>query len=384
VICDPPFNERAWGYEELTGDPRWEYGLPPRGESELAWVQHCLARVRPGGTVAILMPPAAAGRRPGRRIRANLLRAGALRAVMTLPSGGPDLWLLRRPDGLVRPSSQILIVDATADLSLVQRAWQAYLSAPGGELPDGSRTVRIIDLLDDEVDLSPARHRVHRGGADLGAGFTAARDRLRAVSATLAAHLPEMDVLADESDLPMTTVGELAKAGLIAIHHAPIRMTTDAGELPVLTAEDVAAGVAPSGRTGPEPGLIMVEPRDVVTTIITGDGAARVMTEGGAMLGPQLSLYRVDQDRIDPHFLAGFLRYAGGTTLPRGHSGASRADGRRARIPLLSLAEQQAYGKVFQELFALEDILRETAAVGETLVRLGFDGLAVGLLRPRS
>ncbi|MFD0888454.1 class I SAM-dependent DNA methyltransferase, partial [Streptosporangium algeriense] len=46
VVCDPPFNERAWGYEELTGDPRWEYGLPPRGESELAWVQHCLARAR--------------------------------------------------------------------------------------------------------------------------------------------------------------------------------------------------------------------------------------------------------------------------------------------------------------------------------------------------
>ncbi|MDA0635792.1 N-6 DNA methylase, partial [Nonomuraea sp. MCN248] len=60
VVCDPPFNERAWGYEELVGDPRWAYGLPPRGEPELAWVQHCLTHVRPGGLVAILMPPAAA------------------------------------------------------------------------------------------------------------------------------------------------------------------------------------------------------------------------------------------------------------------------------------------------------------------------------------
>ncbi|WP_246610790.1 HsdM family class I SAM-dependent methyltransferase, partial [Nonomuraea rhizosphaerae] len=57
VVCDPPFNERAWGYEELTGDPRWEYGLPPRGEPELAWVQHCLTHVKPGGLVAVLMPP---------------------------------------------------------------------------------------------------------------------------------------------------------------------------------------------------------------------------------------------------------------------------------------------------------------------------------------
>ncbi|NUR93451.1 MAG: N-6 DNA methylase, partial [Nonomuraea sp.] len=95
VVCDPPFNERTWGYEELTGDPRWEYGLPPRGEPELAWVQHCLSHVRPGGLVAILMPPAAASRKAGRRIRANLLRAGALRAVVAVQ--GSDLWLLRRP-----------------------------------------------------------------------------------------------------------------------------------------------------------------------------------------------------------------------------------------------------------------------------------------------
>lgn len=38
VLCSPPFNERAWGYEELAGDPRWAYGMPPRSEPELAWV----------------------------------------------------------------------------------------------------------------------------------------------------------------------------------------------------------------------------------------------------------------------------------------------------------------------------------------------------------
>ncbi|MCG7524434.1 tetratricopeptide repeat protein [Streptomyces sp. OfavH-34-F] len=46
VLCHPPFNERGWGHEELAYDPRWEYGLPARTESELAWVQHALARLR--------------------------------------------------------------------------------------------------------------------------------------------------------------------------------------------------------------------------------------------------------------------------------------------------------------------------------------------------
>ncbi|HET6357928.1 N-6 DNA methylase, partial [Streptomyces sp.] len=63
VLCHPPFNERNWGHEELGYDPRWEYGFPARTESELAWVQHALARLRPGGTAVLLMPPAAASRR---------------------------------------------------------------------------------------------------------------------------------------------------------------------------------------------------------------------------------------------------------------------------------------------------------------------------------
>ena len=72
VVCNPPFNDRNWGYEELAADARWEYGLPPKTESELAWVQHALAHLKPGGCAVLLMPPAAAGRRSGRRIRAQL------------------------------------------------------------------------------------------------------------------------------------------------------------------------------------------------------------------------------------------------------------------------------------------------------------------------
>jgi hypothetical protein len=85
VLANPPFNDRSWGYEELTTDPRWEYGLPPRMEPELAWVQHCMAHLRPGGTAVVLMPPAAANRKSGRRIRAQLLRRGAVDLGAALP-----------------------------------------------------------------------------------------------------------------------------------------------------------------------------------------------------------------------------------------------------------------------------------------------------------
>ncbi|MGP4093753.1 N-6 DNA methylase [Nonomuraea sp. KM90] len=362
VVCDPPFNERAWGYEELTGDPRWEYGLPPRGEPELAWVQHCLTHVKPRGLVAILMPPAAASRKAGRRIRANLLRAGALRAVVALP--GSDLWLLRRPAAGERPPSEVLILDATADLPAVEPAWQAYLE------DRSDQTVRIIDLLADEVDMTPARHQRRD---DVGRAFAEARDRFLAAAAVP----PDLKVLEQPLDQPATTLGDLIKEGLVTTSQAPPKMAADEGDVPVLTSDDVFSGGSPSGFTTTQQGLIAIHPGDVVASY----SAVRVMADGGgAVLGPHLTLYRVDSRRLDPDFLAGFLRAAGGRVT----TGSSRFDVRRTRLPRLSLKEQKAYGEAFRQLAVLEDAIRETSTLGQTLIRLGLDGLADGHLHPQS
>ncbi|HLU72549.1 MAG TPA: N-6 DNA methylase [Nonomuraea sp.] len=361
VICDPPFNERAWGYEELVGDPRWEYGLPPRGEPELAWVQHCLTHVKPGGPVAILMPAAAASRKAGRRIRANLLRAGALRGVVALP--GCDLWLLRRPAPGERPPSDVLILDAAGDPAAVEPAWRAYLRDGSGQ------TVRIIDLLAYEVDMTPARHQRRE---DLGRAFAETRDRFLAATATP----PDLRVLEQPLDQPVTTVGDLIKEGLVSVAQAPPRMAVGDGDLPVLTADDVATGAPPSGRTTSGQGVVAVQPGDVVASY----SSVRVISDGGGVLGPQLTLYRVDARRLDPDFLAGFLRAAGS----RASTGSSRFDVRRTRLPRLPLKEQRAYGEAFRQLAVLEDALRETSELGHTLIRLGLDGLTDGHLHPQS
>ncbi len=318
VLCDPPFNERTWGHAELTSDPRWVYGLPPRGESELAWVQHCLAHARPGGLVAILMPRAAASRRPGKRIRGNLLRAGALRAVVSLGSAGPDLWLLRQPRPGERPPSHLLIMSAEHDLDVVAPACRQHLANPDhanvdGTIPEGR--VRIIDLLDDDVDVSPARRR-RPDGRQLADEFADALRRLRAA----VPDPPDLVPLDERRDLPTTTLGELARAELVGIQHAPARTAADDGDLPLLTADDLALGRPPSGRTAAEPGQVTVSAGDVVASVL---GAARVMTEGGAVLGPYLTRYRVDPARLDPDYLAGLLRSADI------HPGASRVDARR-------------------------------------------------------
>jgi len=383
VVCDPPFNERGWGYEELAGDPRWEYGLPPRGESELAWAQHCLARVRPGGLVVIVMPGVAASRRAGRRVRGNLLRAGALRAIITLSvgaipasSGAPDLWVLRRPEPGVRPPSEVLLVNAREDLALAEASWRAFLD--GKDLPEGSETVRIIDLLDEEVDLTTSR-RIPVLDQPGPSSFAALREKALALTTSMNSILPCLSA-ARGREPAMSSLGELARAGAVTILQGPLRLPGD-GDLHVLTVKDLLLGRAPTGRSADAPGLVRVERGDVVAPVVTGSGSVpRVMTEPGAVLGSQLLLIRTDPDRLDPHFLAGCLRAAGGSGIRLGSS--LRFDPRRARLPRLPIDEQRRYGEVFRQLLAYEDATRALREISDNLVAAGIDGLFDGSLRP--
>ncbi|HEX7165090.1 MAG TPA: N-6 DNA methylase [Trebonia sp.] len=122
VLCHPPFGDRDWGQEELAGDPHWAYGIPPKSEPELAWVQHALSHLKPGGRAVVLLPPAVASRPSARWIRAELVRRGALRAVIALPSGLARpvhvpvcLWVFQRPADTIAIDPRVLFVDV-ADL----------------------------------------------------------------------------------------------------------------------------------------------------------------------------------------------------------------------------------------------------------------------------
>lgn len=322
VVCDPPFNEREWGYDELVGDPRWEYGQPPRGEPELAWLQHCLAHVKPGGLVAILMPQVAAGRRTGRRIRGNLLRAGALRAVVTV--GGSDLWLLRRPEPGERPPSRLLLL---ADPSTVEEQWPEHLR--GVEV---SGAVGIIDLLDEEIDLSPARHQARDEHA--GEAFLAVRSRFEGV------HFALPSLAASDEKPAFTTIGELLKSGVLTVP------------------DEVSEG-------------------DVVASPAV---PAYVHSGSSVAMEPPMSKYRTDPERLDAAFLAGCLR-AAGQIAP---SASTRIDLKRTRIPRYPIETQRAYGEAFARLAAFEDALREAAESGLDLVRLGLAGLTEGQLIPEN
>lgn len=379
VVCEPPFGERSWGHDELGTDLRWQHGLPPRGEPELAWVQHCLSHAEPGGRVVVVMPAAAADRRSGRRIRRNLVRSGALRAVVGFPGEAGrsvDVWVLQRPRPQEPPPPHLLFVVAEPDE--VAGHWQRFI---GGGRPDGAgrRAVPPVDLLDDEVDLSPARYvPVRTADDDLAVLRRVLDDELR--------RLPTVPPFAiGTADRPVTTVGDLVRASAVEILQAPARTAVDDGDVPVLTARDLVASRAPTGRTASDPALVALRPGDVVVPALAGrDVVVRVVGDADtdAVLGPRLLCLRPDPARLDPHLLAGCLRASTAST-GRSATSLSRSDIRRIGLPLLPIDEQRRLGAAFAGLAAFDEALRRFTAAGEAYVQAATAALAEGRAEPK-
>jgi hypothetical protein len=403
VVANFPFAVHDWGHDRLAYDPRWIYGLPPRTEPELAWVQHALAHLRPGGTAVVLMPPAAASRPAGRRVRAELIRHGALRAVIALPAGlmlptgiGLHVWVLTHPDPQQPHAGDLLVVDAAASsgrplADVVGTAWGTYRSDQYTELPGLHRAVPAIEVLDDQVDLTPQRHLPQAGNlAANPAQIIAKIDEFDQLLDHMRALLPSVRGVQEAPlrNAPQADFADLIRSGSISIARAPSRSRSTSATIDaaVLTAADILSGGPATGsaaRADDEPGP-RVHPGDILIPAIGRKISARVATpkQVGAELGPGAQLIRVDPTRFDPWFVAGVIsrtdnmRIAGRASSTA--NGALRIDLKRLTIPVVPLDQQQVYGQAFRQLAEFRTTLDKAAATGATLARDIGDGLTAG------
>ncbi|MET8648915.1 N-6 DNA methylase [Nocardia aurea] len=412
VLTNPPYLQRDWGSDELAMDPRWTYGVPPRGESELAWVQHALAHLRPGGLAVMLLPPAVAYRPSGRRIRAELLRRGALRAVIALPTGSAPprhlslhLWVMRAPDPA--GADEVLFLDLTPDRSAwdvvarkVSETWHGFdRGERGAGTSEAVAVARVMDLLDDEVDLTPGRHVRATLDADhtadaVAAGLAGLTDDIDALRAAVST-LPGWSGVTEQS-WRTATVADLTKGGAVQVlMYRPKRDESepfDTAEVgrPVLIGRDLATGAEPSGSIDGDwsGSLVVIRAGDVVMPQIRdarrGHSVARVAgdSDAGAVLGPGVFLLRPDPARIDPWFLAGFAAGPDNATSTHGSTTIRTVAG-RIRLPLLPLQRQREYGAAFEQLLGLRLAARRADRAAARLTELVSTGLGAGALEPR-
>ncbi|GAA3491744.1 N-6 DNA methylase [Streptomyces cremeus] len=409
ALCNPPFSERDWGHDELATDARWTHGLPPRTEPELAWVQHLLAHLKPGGTAVVVLPPAVAARKAGRRIRGSLVRTGTLRTVVALPPGcaqphgvSLQLWLLNKPAVGTAAPQDVLFVDASHHIrgtardsgpdwdalsQHVRAAVERLASPPSQELPARTVRVPVIDLLDDEVDVTPGRH-TSAGTAPAPGELPRTWDELRAtlerigrLSETLSAL-----VFKGAGSTPTVTVGDLARAQALEVRagqqsadDSPAPESVLARPLPMLTIQDLLLGEAPRLAVDPAEEHTVAEKGDVIVVGVDRLFRTWVHQDEPVALGPQLYRLRVDPTLLDAHFLAGCLRAPANRRQAGTHaSSSSRIDVRRLQVPQLPVADQVRLRASFRDLADFDTMLEQVHQQGKGLIGELSDRLASG------
>ncbi|MFH4969330.1 class I SAM-dependent DNA methyltransferase [Gaetbulibacter sp. M240] len=92
VIANPPFSLKEWGAENWANDPygRNIAGVPPKGNGDMAWVQHMIKSINSTGRMTVVLPHGALFRKGAEgKIRKKLLEEDLLEAVIGL---GPNIF----------------------------------------------------------------------------------------------------------------------------------------------------------------------------------------------------------------------------------------------------------------------------------------------------
>ena len=131
VLANPPFNDSDWFRKD--DDVRWQYGVPPKGNANFAWVQHFIHHLAPHGMAGfVLANGSMSSNQSGEGdIRRALVEADMVDCMVALPGQlfystqiPVCLWFLTRSkhDGKRRDRrKQTLFIDARKLGTLVDR-----------------------------------------------------------------------------------------------------------------------------------------------------------------------------------------------------------------------------------------------------------------------
>ncbi|WP_043698951.1 type I restriction-modification system subunit M [Tepidimonas taiwanensis] len=134
ILANPPFNISDWGGERLRDDVRWQFGVPPVGNANYAWLQHIYYHLAPNGTAGVVLANGSmSSNQSGEgEIRRAMVEADVVDCMVALPGQlfystqiPACLWFLARNKnpgkGLRDRRGQVLFIDARKMGVLVDR-----------------------------------------------------------------------------------------------------------------------------------------------------------------------------------------------------------------------------------------------------------------------
>lgn len=87
ILANPPFNLKDWGGNKLADDVRWQYGIPPVGNANFAWLQHMIWHLNAQGRMAMVLANGSLSSQTGAEgdIRKAIVDADLVDGIVALP-----------------------------------------------------------------------------------------------------------------------------------------------------------------------------------------------------------------------------------------------------------------------------------------------------------
>lgn len=179
IMANPPFNLSDWGADKLTDDPRWQYGMPPAGNANFAWLQHMIYHLAPGGKIGMVLANGSLSSQTGGEgeIRKNIINADLVECIVAMPTQlfyttqiPVSLWFLSKNK---KQKGQTLFIDARklgtmvtrklreltdADIAQIADAYKAYCDGTLEERKGFCAVVDTEEIAKQDYILTPGRY----------------------------------------------------------------------------------------------------------------------------------------------------------------------------------------------------------------------------------
>lgn len=127
IMANPPFNLSDWGADKLKEDVRWQYGMPPAGNANFAWLQHMIYHLAPSGRIGMVLANGSLSSQSGGEgeIRKNIINADLVECIVAMPTQlfyttqiPVSLWFINKQK---KQSGKTLFIDARKMGTMVSR-----------------------------------------------------------------------------------------------------------------------------------------------------------------------------------------------------------------------------------------------------------------------
>lgn len=179
IMANPPFNLSGWGADKLKEDVRWQYGLPPEGNANFAWIEHMIFHLAPNGRIGMVLANGALSAQSSGEgeIRKKIVEDDLVDCIIAMPPQlfyttqiPVSLWFLAKNK---KQKGKTLFVDARnlgvmvtrklreltdEDISKLSNAYMTFINGTLEEKKGFCRVVTTNDIANQDYVLTPGRY----------------------------------------------------------------------------------------------------------------------------------------------------------------------------------------------------------------------------------